>query len=73
MARVCQYSGKKTTVGRSYARRGLAKSKGGVGKKITGKTKRTLQAQRAEGPRGRERPGGAGEASPPSTSAAGRW
>ena len=32
--------GKKPVAGRSYARRGLAKSKGGVGRKITGITKR---------------------------------
>lgn len=43
MARVCQYSGKKTTAGRTYTTRGLAKSKGGVGKKTTGKTKRTFK------------------------------
>ncbi len=40
MARACEFCGKKTKVGQSYARRGLAKAKGGVGKKITGKTKR---------------------------------
>ena len=44
MARVCQYSGKKTSAGRTYTTRGLAKSKGGVGKKITGKTKRLFKA-----------------------------
>jgi large subunit ribosomal protein L28 len=43
MARVCQYSGKKTRAGRTYTTRGLAKSKGGVGKKITGKTNRTFK------------------------------
>jgi large subunit ribosomal protein L28 len=32
--------GKKPVAGRSYARRGLAKSKGGVGRKVTGITKR---------------------------------
>ena len=40
MPRVCQHSGKKPRIGHSYTRRGLAKSKGGVGRKITGKTKR---------------------------------
>ena len=40
MARVCQLCGKKTQVGVRYARRGLAKAKGGVGKRITGKTLR---------------------------------
>jgi large subunit ribosomal protein L28 len=43
MPRICAISGKKTTKGRQYARRGLAKSKGGVGKKITGKTARTFK------------------------------
>ena len=43
MPRVCQFSGKKTTSGRTYTTRGLAKSKGGVGKKITGKTLRTFK------------------------------
>ena len=43
MPRVCQYSGKKTRSGRTYARRGLAKAKGGVGKKTTGKTLRTFK------------------------------
>lgn len=40
MARECEICGKKTTVGNQYARRGLAKAKGGVGKKVTGKNKR---------------------------------
>ena len=43
MPRVCQYSGKKTRSGRTYARRGLAKAKGGVGKKTTGKTLRQFK------------------------------
>ena len=43
MPRVCQISGKKTTIGKQYTRRGLAKKKGGVGKKITGKTPRTFK------------------------------
>ena len=43
MARVCQFSGKKTRAGRTYTTRGLAKSKGGVGTKITGKTKRKFK------------------------------
>ncbi len=42
MARVCEICGKKTSFGRSYTRRGLAKYLGGVGKKITGKTRRTF-------------------------------
>ena len=43
MSRVCQITGKKTTVGNSYARRGLAKRKGGVGKKTTGITRRKFK------------------------------
>ena len=43
MARVCELSGKKTRIGRQYTRRGLAKAKGGVGKKITGKSARTFK------------------------------
>lgn len=44
MSRVCNVCGKGTTTGYAYARRGLAKKKGGVGRKITGKTKRTYLA-----------------------------
>ena len=40
MARVCDICEKRTRVGGSIARRGLAKSKGGVGLKTTGHTKR---------------------------------
>lgn len=43
MPRVCALSGKKTHIGRQYTRRGLAKKKGGVGKKITGKTPRKFK------------------------------
>ncbi len=43
MSRVCQFCGKSTQVGRSIARRGLAKSKGGVGRKTTGISKRTFK------------------------------
>ena len=43
MPRVCQISGKKTRSGRTYTTRGLAKSKGGVGKKTTGKTLRQFK------------------------------
>ena len=43
MARKCEICGKGTTFGRSIARRGLAKKKGGVGKKITGITRRTFK------------------------------
>lgn len=40
MSRVCTICGKRPVAGRTIARRGLAKKKGGVGKKITGVTKR---------------------------------
>ncbi|RKY43232.1 MAG: 50S ribosomal protein L28 [Candidatus Makaraimicrobium thalassicum] len=40
MARECYICGKKPISGRSISRRGMAKSKGGVGQKITGVTLR---------------------------------
>jgi large subunit ribosomal protein L28 len=40
MPRICKICGKKPSTGNMIARRGLAKKKGGVGKKITGITKR---------------------------------
>ena len=43
MSRVCQVTGKGTRAGRSIARRGLPKSKGGVGLKTTGVTRRTFK------------------------------
>lgn len=43
MSRVCQISGKKTGTGRQFTKRGLAKAKGGVGKKITSSTNRTFK------------------------------
>ena len=43
MPYVCALSGKKTTIGKQYTRRGLAKAKGGVGKKVTGKTRRLFR------------------------------
>ena len=43
MSRRCDICGKGPISGRKYARRGLAKSKGGVGKKITGKTNRIFR------------------------------
>ena len=52
MSRKCEFCGKKTTTGYRVARRGLAKYLGGVGRKITGRTKRTfkpnIQRVRAE-------------------------
>jgi large subunit ribosomal protein L28 len=44
MSRVCYFTGKKTSFGQSIARRGKAKYLGGVGKKITGITKRKFKA-----------------------------
>jgi len=43
MSRVCYFTGKRTRAGRTYARRGKAKYLGGVGRKITGKTKRQFK------------------------------
>jgi len=43
MSRVCFFTGRKTSAGRSIARRGKAKYLGGVGKKITGITKRKFK------------------------------
>ncbi len=43
MSRVCYFTGKKTRAGRSIARRGKAKYLGGVGRKITGITKRKFK------------------------------
>jgi len=40
MTRQCQVTGKRTTRGYTYAIRGIAKKKKGIGLKITGKTKR---------------------------------
>ena len=43
MSRVCHFTGKSTRAGRSIARRGKAKKHGGVGKNITGVTKRKFK------------------------------
>lgn len=43
MSRVCQVTGRRTTVGNSYSRRGLAKRKKGVGKKTTGIARRQFK------------------------------
>lgn len=43
MAQKCAVTGAKPTVGNQYARRGKAKYLGGVGKKVTGKTKRLFK------------------------------
>jgi large subunit ribosomal protein L28 len=44
MPRVCPMTGKRTTAGRSISRRGKAKHLGGVGRKITARTRRTFKA-----------------------------
>ena len=44
MSRKCPLTGKKTSSGNSVSRRGKAKYLGGVGRKITGKTKRKFKA-----------------------------
>lgn len=43
MSRKCEICGRATAYGNRIARRGLAKAKGGVGKKITGKESRTFK------------------------------
>ncbi len=42
MSRKCQISGKKPARGYTYAIRGIAKKKKGIGLKVTGKTKRVF-------------------------------
>lgn len=44
MPRVCKFTGRKTSTGNTYTLRGKAKYLGGVGTKVTGKTKRTFRA-----------------------------
>ncbi|MEK7450066.1 MAG: 50S ribosomal protein L28 [Planctomycetota bacterium] len=43
MSQVCTICGKTRSVGHQIVRRGLAKKKGGVGKKISGITKRVFR------------------------------
>ena len=43
MARVCDVCAKRTEVGNQVTRRGLAKAKGGVGRKVTGRSKREFK------------------------------
>lgn len=43
MARKCPFTGKQTIFGRSIARRGKAKYLGGVGRKVTGISKRRFK------------------------------
>jgi len=44
MSRECPFTGKKTVFGNSITRRGKAKRLGGVGKKVTGMTRRKFKA-----------------------------
>lgn len=44
MSRKCYFTGKQTVSGNSIKRRGKAKHLGGVGKKVTGITKRKFKA-----------------------------
>ncbi len=44
MPRVCPLTQKRTAAGRKVSRRGKAKYLGGVGRKITGRTKRQFKA-----------------------------
>lgn len=44
MSKICEICGKGPMYGATIARRGLAKKKGGVGKKVTGVTKRRFLA-----------------------------
>jgi large subunit ribosomal protein L28 len=43
MSRKCAFTGKKTVSGRTITRRGKAKYLGGVGRKVTGKSKRKFK------------------------------
>jgi len=43
MSRVCFFTGKRTKAGQTISRRGKAKKHGGVGKKVTGITKRKFK------------------------------
>ncbi|HUV40472.1 MAG TPA: 50S ribosomal protein L28 [Sedimentisphaerales bacterium] len=43
MSRECYFTGKRTASGRSISRRGKAKYLGGVGKKVTGVSKRKFK------------------------------
>ena len=43
MSRVCHFTGRRTHAGQSISRRGKAKYLGGVGKKVTGVSKRKFK------------------------------
>lgn len=44
MPRICTFTGRRTHSGNTYTHRGKPKYLGGVGTKVTGKTKRTFRA-----------------------------
>ncbi|GAB4152539.1 MAG: 50S ribosomal protein L28 [Planctomycetota bacterium] len=43
MSRVCEITGRRTRTGNRVTRRGLAKKQGGVGRRVTGRTKRKFK------------------------------
>jgi large subunit ribosomal protein L28 len=43
MSRVCAVTGRRTRIGHQVKRRGLAKRDGGVGRRVTGRSKRTFK------------------------------
>ncbi|MHC4515383.1 MAG: 50S ribosomal protein L28 [Planctomycetota bacterium] len=43
MSRVCESTGRRTRVGNRVSRRGLAKKQGGVGRRVTGRSKRKFK------------------------------
>jgi len=43
MSRVCAVTGRRTRIGHQVKRRGLAKKDGGVGRRVTGRSKRTFK------------------------------
>lgn len=43
MSRVCAVTGRRTRVGNKVKRRGLAKKEGGVGRRVTGRSKRKFK------------------------------
>lgn len=43
MSRVCEITGRRTRTGNVVTRRGLAKKKGGVGRRVTGRSKRKFK------------------------------
>ena len=40
MTKVCEYCGKRPRVGNQVTRRGIAKKKGGIGRRVTGRSRR---------------------------------